>query len=86
MKIISVVILPSRNVLIAANTENNDMPMSSKQEGENRKCTYNKLTIRMFHCMGAGVFFSLTVSILCGPILLLLSNTRTCAERRQPCA
>ena len=57
MKIISVVILPSRNVLIAANTENNDMPMSSKQEGENRKCAYNKLTIRMIHSMGAGVFF-----------------------------
>ena len=84
MKIISVVILPSRNVLIAANTENHDM--SCKQEGENRKCAYNKLTIRMIHSMGAGVFFSLTVSILCGPILLLLSNTRTCAERRQPCA
>ena len=63
MKIISVEILPSWNVLIAANTENNDMPMSSIQEGENRKCVYNKLTIRMFHCMGAGVFFSLTVSI-----------------------
>ena len=84
MKIISVVILPSRNVLIAANTENHDM--SCKQEVENRKCAYNKLTIRMIHSMGAGVFFSLTVSILCGPILLLLSNTRTCAERRQPCA
>ena len=73
-------------MLIAANTENNDMPMSRIQEGENRKCVYNKLTIRMFHCMGAGVFFSLTVSILCGPIVLLLSNTRACAERRQPCA
>ena len=47
---------------------------------------YGTLTIRMFHSMGASVFFSLTVSILCGPILLLLSNTRTCAERRQPCA
>ena len=57
MKIISVVILPSRNVLIAANTENNDMPMSSKQEGENRKSAYNKLTIRMIHSMGAVCFF-----------------------------
>ena len=57
MKIITVEILPSWNVLIAANTENNDMPMSSKQEDENRKCAYNKLTIRVFHSMGAGVFF-----------------------------
>ena len=73
-------------MLVAANTENEDMPMSSKHEGENKKCVYSKLTIRMFHSMGAGVFFSLTVTILCGPMLLLLSNTRTRAERRELCA
>ena len=36
MKILSVEILPSWNELVAANTENKDMPMSRKQEGENR--------------------------------------------------
>ena len=35
-------IFPSWNVLIAANAENKDMPMWSKQEGENRKCAYRK--------------------------------------------
>ena len=86
MKILSVEILPSWNVLVVANSGNKDMPMSRKQEAENKKYAYSKLTIRMFHSMETGVFFSLAVSILCRPILLLLSKTRTCAERRQPCA